>query len=287
MGQSKSKSWRRLSESDCLHLLNEDSADGQTCLTSSNSSNTLQPNKTYRRENSTRRWSISPVNDRQNQFDSERNVPKYAKVCPNSKAAMRPTTKPNQSNQNGLNNKAKERLPSACQNNQLAVRNSFSPPPVTIVEPCLIDISPEKPTIPKVQSSAGVPPATNILLPVNASRSRPLSMYQFEPKATPNPKLRLSLTDLLERVNSFDETMQRLPELSMTPDEGEEKIREFDEEMESPKCGKSIRCSGLDCMCDRCVGVRFKLLNWLLPNCTRTNAERLLMGRMDGTFLVR
>ncbi|KAH9408926.1 Phosphatidylinositol 3-kinase regulatory subunit gamma [Tyrophagus putrescentiae] len=51
--------------------------------------------------------------------------------------------------------------------------------------------------------------------------------------------------------------------------------------------GSPIRCSGLDCICDRCIGHRFKLLNWLLPNCTRINAERLLHGRMEGTFLVR
>lgn len=49
----------------------------------------------------------------------------------------------------------------------------------------------------------------------------------------------------------------------------------------------AIRCSGLDCICDRCIAHRFKLLNWLLPNCTRINAERLLHGRMEGTFLVR
>ncbi|XP_046909030.2 uncharacterized protein LOC124490550 [Dermatophagoides farinae] len=48
-----------------------------------------------------------------------------------------------------------------------------------------------------------------------------------------------------------------------------------------------IRCSGLDCMCERCVQNRFKLLNWLLPNCTRLNSERLLSGKPDGTFLVR
>ncbi|XP_027200566.1 uncharacterized protein LOC113794637 [Dermatophagoides pteronyssinus] len=48
-----------------------------------------------------------------------------------------------------------------------------------------------------------------------------------------------------------------------------------------------IRCSGLDCMCERCLQNRFKLLNWLLPNCTRMNSERLLSGKSDGTFLVR
>ena len=41
------------------------------------------------------------------------------------------------------------------------------------------------------------------------------------------------------------------------------------------------------CVCSDCRLTRYHLLNWLLPNCTRTNAERLLMGRPDGTFLVR
>ena len=41
------------------------------------------------------------------------------------------------------------------------------------------------------------------------------------------------------------------------------------------------------CRCNDCRLARYHLLNWLLPNCTRTNAERLLMGRTDGTFLVR
>ncbi|CAG2105626.1 unnamed protein product [Medioppia subpectinata] len=41
------------------------------------------------------------------------------------------------------------------------------------------------------------------------------------------------------------------------------------------------------CVCSDCRLTRYHLLNWLLPNCTRTNAERLLMARPDGTFLVR
>ncbi|XP_054159707.1 phosphatidylinositol 3-kinase regulatory subunit gamma-like [Oppia nitens] len=45
-------------------------------------------------------------------------------------------------------------------------------------------------------------------------------------------------------------------------------------------------CS-LQCVCSDCRLTRYNLLNWLLPNCTRVSAERLLRGRSDGTFLVR
>lgn len=48
-----------------------------------------------------------------------------------------------------------------------------------------------------------------------------------------------------------------------------------------------IRCTGFDCRCEKCTQKKFKILNWLLPNCSRVDSERLLSGKPDGTFLVR
>lgn len=128
----------------------------------------------------------------------------------------------------------------------------------------------------------------------------------------------LSFTELLEQCNTFDQCTEELSDQTLvnTGDNERDDSRSHESIKTGNKClienivnsndetgsnvgmldpttprvvsnSVAIRCSGLDCICDRCIQHRFKLLNWLLPNCTRINAERLLHGRMEGTFLVR
>lgn len=103
------------------------------------------------------------------------------------------------------------------------------------------------------------------------------------PKTTLEPNIYCDYKDLMKAKSNLDFTN----ELPIDED--------FDENSLSPSMGPirtqrplsyANHCSSR-CLCADCRLTRYHLLNWLLPNCTRTNAERLLMGRPDGTFLVR
>lgn len=257
MGQVKSKgSWRRLSDSDCLHLLQEEYSD-----------RSLEPPKLT---TSNRRWSISPSDQNLEDSSTARLIKFQVKTSPNSSLKV-----PNLSTISTVKNTTPNHFKAQVLPTVRPIGN--------IVKPrCLLTDD-----VPEVVPISPLEP--------NPIRARPISMFPMD-TAMSKSKFRLSLSDLLERINTFDEhseedDVEDFSAQTMTPemDTSDDKLVQLDQVARDKveKKTPAIRCSGLDCMCDRCVAIRFKLLNWLLPNCTRLNAERLLSGRAEGTFLVR
>lgn len=141
-------------------------------------------------------------------------------------------------------------------------------------------------TLVRVTPSANELSAQNDSIDLNIDR-RPLRPISALPNLSLNrrktsfePNIYSDLKDYLQTTtdsiaNEFpiDQSVNESP-LSLAP----------------PPTGRPLsyanHCSSR-CRCADCRLARYHLLNWLLPNCTRTNAERLLAGRPDGTFLVR
>lgn len=265
MGQHKSKpfvttlnsnSWRRLSDSDCLHLLNQPEYFDNQLLN-------IEQNKLIRRTGSISKLDI----DSKSNFDSYNAMSSASLLYRNS---MYPgSVKHHQDNSIEENNNVQ------CKSKQMQVMNS-----------------------PSIVQTARIRPISMFLYEDDTQKSTESSITN-ESTLKEIENLNLSLNDLLEQVNtteSFLSTSIRLRRNNNNENEQENKNAEMlqikeeksDPEKIGPENGNDfIRCSGLDCMCERCVQNRFKLLNWLLPNCTRINSERLLSGKPDGTFLVR
>lgn len=364
MGQGKSKNWRRLSESDCAHLLNDDELNNQSSLfppstfTSSDfkfhtitNSNKWPPNKhnanlpedIFIRNRSgsacgapsseatllkfskfeTGDFVHKPSNYNKNLFEASKNGSVVRKSLPPCPSKIHPS-----GTGNGVRHPQSSRFYPSILEPELLLRPGKS----THLDPENGDAFRQNDLI------ESPPPISDAGMPFKQSSMRPITLYQFEPftsksGATFNHRSsmarNLSLSDLLEQCNVFedcgeeeefsDQTLVNtdgtlpptdtggdhtdtdkevnpsshsssnciLVDIGSSTGETPKSIENIPRMAPSASSTGAIRCSGLDCICDRCIQHRFKLLNWLLPNCTRINAERLLHGRMEGTFLVR
>jgi len=125
-----------------------------------------------------------------------------------------------------------------------------------------------------------------ILRPVTTLRPttivRPTSsLPPIRPKTAIEPNLYSDLKEYLRPKSNFV-----IPHENPSDEDLEEVSFGFTNTDNSRPLSYANHCSSR-CVCNECRLTRYHLLNWLLPNCTRMNAERLLMGRPEGTFLVR
>jgi hypothetical protein len=111
--------------------------------------------------------------------------------------------------------------------------------------------------------------------------SRSNTTLPLRPKTTLEPNIYSDLRQYLRPKSSFN-----IPTENPSDEDLAEISFGFSNNDITRPVSYANHCSSR-CVCNECRLTRYHLLNWLLPNCTRTNAERLLMGRPEGTFLIR
>lgn len=133
-----------------------------------------------------------------------------------------------------------------------------------------------------------VNPSRNDLIALTSSstiidqRVRSGVTLPVRPKTTLEPNIYSDLKEYLRPKSSLV-----IPNENPCEEDLEEVALGFaNNEISSRPVSYANHCSSR-CVCNECRLTRYHLLNWLLPNCTRNNAERLLMGRNEGTFLIR
>jgi hypothetical protein len=111
--------------------------------------------------------------------------------------------------------------------------------------------------------------------------SRANTIQPIRPKTTLEPNIYSDLRQYLRPKSTFN-----IPNENPSDEDLAEISYGFSNNDITRPVSYSNHCSSR-CVCSQCRLTRYHLLNWLLPNCTRTNAERLLLGRPEGTFLIR